>query len=87
MENCIDRTSFGRQRLFDFPSSLINEIQDLKGLSRDIKFTMELEDNSSIPFLDVLINMKEDGNLGHAIYRKKTHTKNYLHTSSNHHPT
>jgi hypothetical protein len=33
---------------------------------------MELEDNGSIPFLDVLINMREDGNLGHPVYRKET---------------
>jgi hypothetical protein len=48
---------------------------------------MELEENGSIPFLDVLINRKEDGNLGHVVYRKKTHTENYLHASSHHHPT
>jgi hypothetical protein len=48
---------------------------------------METEENGSIPFLDILIKTKDDGNLGHTIYRKKTHTKNYLHTSSHHHPT
>jgi len=48
---------------------------------------MELEENGSIPFLDILINMKEDGKLGHLVYRKNTHTENYLHASSHHHPT
>jgi hypothetical protein len=47
---------------------------------------MELEENDSIPFLDVLINMKSNGNLGHTVYRKNTHTKNYLHANSHHHP-
>jgi hypothetical protein len=61
--------------------------QHLNNISKDIKFTMELEENGSIPFLDVLINKKEDGNLGHVVYRKKTHTENYLHASSHHHPT
>jgi hypothetical protein len=61
--------------------------QHLNGISTDIKFTMELEDKSNIPFLYVLIKRKEYGNLGHAVYRKNTHTKNYLHTSSHHHPT
>jgi hypothetical protein len=61
--------------------------QHLNDISTHIKFTMELEDNGSIPFLDVLIKRKEDGNLGHAVYRKKTHTENYLHASSHHHPS
>jgi hypothetical protein len=48
---------------------------------------MELEDNNSIPFLDVLISRKEEGNLGHEVYMiKKTHTEKYLHASSHHHP-
>jgi hypothetical protein len=47
---------------------------------------MELEENDSIPFLDVLINGKSNGNLGHVVYRKKTHTENYLHMNSHHHP-
>jgi hypothetical protein len=47
---------------------------------------MELEENGSIPFLYLLISRKSDGNLGHAVYRKKTHTKNYLHANSHHHP-
>jgi hypothetical protein len=34
--------------------------QHLNDISKDIKFTMELEENGSIPFLDVLIKRKED---------------------------
>jgi len=60
--------------------------QHLNNISNDIKFTMELEENNSIPFLDVLINRKQDGSLGHTIYRKNTHTYNYLHSNSHHHP-
>jgi hypothetical protein len=48
---------------------------------------MELEENGSIPFLDVLVNRKGYGNLGHTVYKKNTHTKNYLHASYHHHPT
>ena len=40
----------------------------------------------SIPFLDVLIIMKEDGSLGHKVFRNSTHTASYLHTDSHHHP-
>jgi hypothetical protein len=60
--------------------------QHLNDISKDIKFTMELEENGTIPFLDVLIKRKEDDSLGHKVYRKKTHTENYLHASSHHHP-
>jgi hypothetical protein len=60
--------------------------QHLNNISNDIKFTMELEEDGSIPFLDVLINRKHNGSLGHTIYRKKTHTENYLHANSHHHP-
>jgi hypothetical protein len=48
---------------------------------------MELEEDNNIPFLDVLIHMKQDGHLGHQVYRKKTHTESYLHAISHHHPT
>jgi predicted GIY-YIG superfamily endonuclease len=58
----------------------------INNISKDIKFTMEREENGTIPFLDILINRKEDGKLGHSVYRKKTHTENYLHASSHHHP-
>jgi hypothetical protein len=60
--------------------------QHLNNISKEIKFTMELEENDSIPFLDVLIKRKNNGDLGHAVYRKKTHTENYLHANSHHHP-
>ncbi|CAG9836786.1 unnamed protein product [Diabrotica balteata] len=51
-----------------------------------IKFTMEVENNRSLPFLDVLVTSKPNGRLGHSVYRKKTHTNRYLHASSHHHP-
>jgi hypothetical protein len=56
-------------------------------ISSEIKFTMELEENGKIPFLDVLISRKEDGTLGHQVYRKKTHIDSYLHANSYHHPS
>ena len=40
----------------------------------------------SIPFLDVLVTIKEDGTLGHQVFKKKTHTDSYLHAESYHHP-
>ena len=56
-------------------------------ISPNIKFTMELEVNESIPFLDVLLTRKDDGTLGHRVFRKKTHTKSYLRADSHHHPS
>lgn len=47
---------------------------------------METEENGCLPFLDVLVTRKNDGSLGHAIYRNKTHTDRYLHTESHHNP-
>jgi hypothetical protein len=54
--------------------------------AESIKFTMEIEDNNNIPFLDILISKKNDGSLSHQVYRKKTHTDRYLHVESHHHP-
>lgn len=48
---------------------------------------MELEENMSIPFLDVLLIRKEDGSLGHKVFRNSTHTSSYFHVDSHHHPT
>ena len=53
----------------------------------NIQFTMEVEQNNQIPFLDVLVKRNEDGTLGHQVYRKPTHTDRYLHATSHHHPS
>ena len=47
---------------------------------------MQKEDKT-IPFLDVLLVIQEDGSLGHKMYGKPTHTDRYLHYNSFHHPS
>ncbi|XP_046406340.1 uncharacterized protein LOC124171241 [Ischnura elegans] len=51
-----------------------------------IQFTMEKEEDGKLAFLDVLVKRKGDGRLGHAVYRKPTHTDRYLMAISHHHP-
>lgn len=33
------------------------------------------------------MELETDDSLGHQVYRKKTHTKQYLHANSHHHPS
>jgi hypothetical protein len=45
-----------------------------------------MEENGSIPFLDVRITKRLDATLSQQVYRKPTHTEQYLHVDSHHHP-
>ena len=50
-----------------------------------IKFTSEVEIEGQLPMLDVLFTRQPDKHLKCKVYRKKTHTDQYLHFDS-HHP-
>ena len=65
--------------------SLNSFLTHLNTLDSNLQFTLELEHNHKLPFLDVLIFNKSPG-LEFSIYRKPTHNDRYLHFSSNHSP-
>ena len=50
-----------------------------------IKFTHEEEENNSLAFLDTLLVRQPNGSVKVKVYRKKTHTNQYLNFNS-HHP-
>ena len=57
----------------------------LKSLCPTIQFTMELEKDRSLPFLDTLLTHREDGSIDVKVYHKHTHTDRYLQYTY-HHP-
>ncbi|XP_046393594.1 uncharacterized protein LOC124161325 [Ischnura elegans] len=62
-------------------------LRHLNSQHHGIQFTMDMEKEQSLNFLDVLVTKKDNGGLGHAVYRKLTHTDRYLNAASHHHPS
>ena len=60
-------------------------LQHLNGIEKSIQFTVEVEDNGKLPFLDVLLTHGHNGHIETSVYRKKTHTDKCLDFNS-HHP-
>ncbi|XP_046582171.1 uncharacterized protein LOC124289614 [Haliotis rubra] len=50
-----------------------------------IQFIMETEDQHKLPFLDVSLD-NSSNKITPSVYRKPTHTDQYIHYLSNHHP-
>ena len=53
-------------------------LQHLNSQQPTIRFTMETETNNTIPFLDTLVTRDSDGYFFTSVYRKPTHTDQYL---------
>ena len=57
----------------------------INSLDKNIKFTAETtKTDGSIPFLDTLVTPQSDGSLQTKVYRKPTHTNQYLQWDSCH---
>ena len=64
--------------------SQVNSFLHLNSIRPSTKFSMELETNGSLPFLDTLLSRKDDGYLNITVYTKSTHTDRYLNFNSLH---
>jgi hypothetical protein len=66
-------------------SGLQNFLSHLNSLMPSIQFTMEIESDSAIPFLDVLV-IKKGITLAIKVYKKPIQTRQYLNFNSDHPP-
>nr|XP_023024886.1 uncharacterized protein LOC111512953 [Leptinotarsa decemlineata] len=57
-------------------------VSELNLLHPKIQFTIEIEKNNQLPFLDDLL-FKKPNRLGHAVNRRPTHAHRYLNSNSN----
>ena len=65
-------------------SNLHDFFQHINSLHPKTKFTMETIQNSQLPFLDTFIQRNSDNTISVRVYRKLTHTDQYLKFTSHH---
>ena len=64
--------------IFDKQTNMELFFEYMNQQHNNIKFTKEIESDSTLPFLDVLITKNDDGHLSTSMYRKPTFTGLYL---------
>ena len=62
-------------------------LQHINNQDPHIQFTVESTQQGSLPFLDTLVTIEPDNTFSTTVYRKPTHTDQYLHWDSNNHIT
>ena len=62
-------------------------LQHINNQDPHIQFIVEPTQQGSLPFLDTLVTIQPDNTFSTSVYRKPTHTDQYLHWDSNHHIT
>ena len=60
-------------------------LQPINSVDPAIRFTVDNKEDGSIPFLDTTVKPGADGSLSITVYRKPTHTDQYLQWDSHHH--
>ena len=65
-------------------SELDNFFTHINQVDNNIKFTQEGLTDNKLPFLDCLVTVNQDRTLSVSVFRKPTHTDQYLQFSSNH---
>ena len=78
-KRCVDDTITALPRKLIAP--FLDHVNDIKP---SIRFTKEEESDRHLAFLDVLLCRKDDGTISTSVYRKATHTNQYLSFRSNH---
>ena len=63
-----------------------NFLQHINSVDPAIQFTVEdTKEDGTIPFLDTIVKPDTDGKLSTTVYRKPTHTDQYLQWDNHHH--
>ena len=62
-------------------------LQHINSQDPHIQFIVEPTQHGSLPFLDTLVTIEPSNTFSTTVYRKPTHTDQYLHWDSNHHIT